>query len=200
MFDKAYAADFSARKGALADNMFVQRWSPRAFEKTSISQDVLNQIFDAARLAPSAYNSQPWRIFSSQADGSDFQRFLRLLVKTNQVWAQNASVLGFMIAAKNFAHNGKENHWALYDCGFAWASLTFQANQMGLYTHGMAGIMVDEIYAEFAIPRANYTVVAGFAIGKLAKPEILPEAVKKREIPSARKALTEIYFPGGTQL
>ena len=195
-----YTVDFSAREDALADQDFVQRWSPRAFDGSALPQDTLQTIFDAARWSPSAFNGQPWRIFSSQADRSDFERFLKLLIERNQQWAQNASVLGFMIAKKHFEGGGKENRCHQFDCGFAWAAMTFQANRLGLYTHGMAGIQLEKIYDEFGIDREKYLVIAGFAIGKLTLPDTLPASFQAKEKPSPRKALRDVYFPGGSAL
>ncbi|EPN06679.1 nitroreductase family protein, partial [Pseudomonas syringae pv. actinidiae ICMP 18804] len=43
------------------DPQFTERWSPRAFSGESIEQETLLSFFEAARWAPSAYNSQPWR-------------------------------------------------------------------------------------------------------------------------------------------
>ena len=200
-----YDIDFSTRGETLADPQFSQRWSPRAFEKVAIPQEQREKIFDAIRYSPSAFNTQPWRILASKShEGAEFERFLKLLVERNQIWARNSSVLGFMVAANHF-DTGKENRWAFYDCGFAWASLTFQAAELGYYAHGMAGIQIEKVYDEFDISRERFTVVAGFAIGKLAnsRPEELPDlhdSVKKREFPQKRKPLSEVYFPGGIGL
>ncbi|MEM9424625.1 MAG: nitroreductase family protein [Spirochaetota bacterium] len=198
MLPSPYPVDFSERSEFIADETFVQRWSPRAFDGNALSQDTLDTIFDAARFSPSAFNAQPWRILCSKADRSDFDRFLALLIETNQTWARTASALGFMVARKNFEHNNKENKWARYDCGFAWAAMTFQANRLGLYTHGMAGIKAEEVYREFGLDAEVYDVIAGFALGKLSNPEQLPAHFRSKEKPSARKTLPEIYFPGGT--
>ncbi|RMU80399.1 Nitroreductase [Pseudomonas syringae pv. aptata] len=43
------------------DPQFTERWSPRAFSGESIAKETLLSFFEAARWAPSAYNSQPWR-------------------------------------------------------------------------------------------------------------------------------------------
>ena len=40
---------------------FTERWSPRAFTGETIPEQTLLSFFEAARWAPSAYNSQPWR-------------------------------------------------------------------------------------------------------------------------------------------
>ena len=47
-----YVFDFSNRDAQNnADSLFVQRWSPRAFEKTSIDDATLERIMQAARLS-----------------------------------------------------------------------------------------------------------------------------------------------------
>ena len=41
-----------------ANRIFLYRWSPRAFTGEAIPQSVLFTILEAARWAPSSYNSQ----------------------------------------------------------------------------------------------------------------------------------------------
>ena len=41
--------------------IIVDRWSPRAFDGSAVPQADLDVIFEAAGLAASAYNYQPWR-------------------------------------------------------------------------------------------------------------------------------------------
>lgn len=190
-----YAPDFSKRDpNPGVDNVFPGRWSPRSFVKTSIPQEDLNVIFDAARWAPSAYNEQPWRIITSTDD--TFGKFLGLLVEPNQKWAKNASVIGFIVAKKNFTHNSKPNDWAVFDCGSAWISLTLQARKLGLYTHGMAGIKKDAIYEAFGIDKAEFEVVAGFVIGVLDSRENLEKPYIDWEGPSPRKPVEEVWKQG----
>ena len=148
--------------------MFYQRWSPRHFEKTHIPEQTLTAIFDAARWAPSCYNDQPWLFITNDGE-KDFDDFLNLLVDANKTWACNASVLGFVVARKNFDLKEGVNMYGPFDCGAAWMSLTLQARLFGLYTHGMGGIKRELVYDALHIPRATHTVVCGFAIGALAK-------------------------------
>lgn len=195
MYKNPYTIDYSARADAKeANELFVQRWSPRALKKTALPNDVLNAVFNAARLAPSAYNEQPWRILASTE--KSFDTFLGLLNEFNQSWAKDASVIGFFVAKKQNEKN-EENTTALFDTGAAWMSMTLQARLLGLYTHGMVGMDFDGIYKQFGINKARYQVVAAFAIGVLADPSSLPDGLKEREKPSPRKPLAEIYFPDG---
>jgi len=195
MYLSPYTPDFQQRDPYPGvDPLFPQRWSPRSFVKTSIAEEDLARIFDAARWAPSSYNEQPWRILVSTPE--TFATFLDLLVEANQKWAKNASVLGFMVAKRHFTHNNKPNDWAVFDCGSAWMSLTLQARMLGLYTHGMAGIKKDAIYTTFGIDRERFEVVAGFAIGVLDVREKLPKPYVDWEVPSPRKPLEEIWLRG----
>ena len=77
--------DFSARTSDVdVDQQFIQRWSPRAFQEHVISDEVLERIMEAARWAPSCFNAQPWRFFTST--DSTFNDFLELLVDGNQMF------------------------------------------------------------------------------------------------------------------
>ena len=48
--------------------MFLDRWSPRALSGETIPLETLLTIFEAARWAPSASNSQPWRFVYARRD------------------------------------------------------------------------------------------------------------------------------------
>lgn len=191
-----YKIDYSKRDPhPKTSEDFHRRWSPRAFKKTEIPAEERAAIFDAARWAPSAYNEQPWRILTSSNE-EDFNTYLEILYEQNQQWAKNSSILGFICAKNTFTHNDKPNIWAQYDCGFAWASITFQANKLGYFTHGMAGFDAEKVYTVLGVSRDEYTAVAAFAIGVIDTPEHAPDWAKEFETPSDRKKLSKIYFPG----
>lgn len=186
------SVDFSARDSLEGvDKQFSERWSPRAFAEYSIDNAALSRIFDAARWSPSCFNDQPWLFYSSTPQSHD--DFVSLLAEGNQVWAKNASVIGFVVANKNFAHNGKANAWAEFDCGAAWMSMCLQAQKEGLHTHGMGGIKKDEILEYLKLETENHSVLMGFVIGKMDDPSELPENLRGKESPSTRKALEQIW-------
>lgn len=171
--------------------LFVERWSPRAFANYDIEPATLTRLIDAARWSPSCFNAQPWRFYTSNRD--NFHDYLGLLAETNQKWAQNASIIGFLVAKKHFEHNGKPNPSYALDCGSAWMAMTLQARAEGLYTHGMAGILHDKVAAYFHLDSDREEVMMGFAIGKIGDPAQLDESMRERESPSARKPLTDIW-------
>lgn len=183
--------DFSARDMLPAtDAMISHRWSPRAFVKTAISDQDVATLFDAARWAPSCFNEQPWRFFVSRDE--TFEDYLGLLNESNQQWAKNASLIGFIVARQTFTHNDTPNPYAAFDSGAAWFAMAMQARHMGLYTHGMGGIDHAGVARYLNLDADQYQVICGFVVGVAAGPETLPENLAVRETPSPRRPLSEI--------
>lgn len=179
--------DFSLRDHQDGVNeLFYQRWSPRAFKSSPVPQDSLKKIFDAARWAPSCYNEQPW-LFVTATENSH-ETFVNLLLEGNQVWAKTAPVIGFVVASRHFKSNGKDNDFAPFDAGAAWMSMTLQARMLGLYTHGMGGIKFDEVYTTLNLDQSKYQVLCGFVLGELDRGDLV-EPVQV----SSRKSLVETW-------
>jgi nitroreductase len=181
------------------DPQFTERWSPRAFTGESISQETLLSFFEAARWAPSAYNSQPWRFLYARRDTPNWTRYLSLLVEFNQSWAQHASALVIVISKTTFTAPGATEEspalWHTFDTGSAWAQLALQASLSGWHTHGMAGFDKERTRQELNIPE-GYEVHAAIAIGKLGDKSTLPEYLQGREVPSPRRPVAELAAEG----
>ena len=173
------------------DSMFIDRWSPRAYEPRALSQMQIDALFEAARWAPSCFNDQPW-LFVYAASDADRERFMTALVEGNQVWVKNTSLLIFILCRRQFSHNGKENRHAPFDAGAAWMSLALQARKLGLYAHAMAGFSKEKAYEILGAPEDEYDIMAAVAVGYRAAPDVLSESVAAREKPSDRKAHQEI--------
>jgi nitroreductase len=173
------------------DPLFINRWSPRAFDRSPIPENILMSIFEAARWSMSCYNAQPWLFVYATSD-EDLKRLGGLLSEFNRKWTQNAPVIGFIFAQRRFTHNDKPNDWAKFDCGAAWMAMTIQARTFGLYTHGMAGFERDRTYDVLGVNEADYEVICAFALGRYGDRDALPEEMKKNEQPNDRKPLSEI--------
>ena len=178
------------------DSMFVDRWSPRAFDASPLTEEQVSCLFEAARWSPSCYNDQPWLFIYAHSE-KDRERFLPILVEANQAWAGNASLLIFLLCRKTFAFNGKPNRHAPFDAGAAWMALALQARKLGLHAHAMAGFSIKKAYEVLQVPEAEYDVMAAIAVGRRAPPDILPEDVAAHERPNERKALDDMIREGG---
>jgi nitroreductase len=177
------------------DPLFIRRWSPRAFDRSPIPENIIKSLFEAARWAMSCYNEQPW-LFLYASSEEDLKIYRSLLAEFNQKWAINAPVIGFLFARRRFKRNDKPNDWASFDCGAAWMAMTIQARLLGLYTHGMGGFDREKIYDALGVPKKDYEAICAFTIGMYGDPESLPDDMKKTEKPNERKPLAEIVIKG----
>ena len=174
----------------------VERWSPRAYDPTAeVSTDVLRTILEAARWAPSANNTQPWRFIVARRGTQAFTTVHDALMGFNQAWADSAAVLIVNIAETADAE-GKPRPWARYDLGQAVAHLTVQAQHEGLHTHQMGGFDGARIAQAFGLAE-HLEVVSITAIGVLGDVDALPEPLREREVaPRLRKPLDELVVAG----
>ncbi len=179
--------------------LFLERWSPRAFDGSRIPDDDLSAIFEAARWAPSAYNFQPWRFLVAKRDTADWDRFLGLLLPFNAAWAERAGVLIFIVSDTLIQPAGaaapSPSHSHSFDAGAAWALLALQATRLGYHAHGMTGADFERARAELGVPD-RFRFEAAVAIGRRGDPSILPETLQAREQPSPRRSITEFVFEG----
>jgi nitroreductase len=181
--------------GAEVDPLFVERWSRRAISSEPLSLETVRTLFEAARWAPSASNSQPW-IFVYASDPESLARGRALLKDTNQRWATKAPLLIFVFARKTHPETGKPLRTGAFDTGAAWFSLAIQALRLGLVTRAMGGIHHDQAYEAFGVPREEFESMIAVAVGKPAPREELPEDLAQREVPSQRKPQHEFVFQG----
>jgi nitroreductase len=173
---------------------FVDRWSSRAFSDAAISESELASLFEAARWAPSASNTQPWLFLYADSD-PDLATFRALLRDSNRRWADRAPVLAFLFAAK-LKPDGQPNTSSLLDAGAAWMSLALQGHTLGLNTRAMGGIHRDRVHAELGVPEAEYHVACAIAIGRPGRDSDLPSDLRERNQPNERKSVDAFVSKG----
>jgi nitroreductase len=183
------------------DPLFLERWSPRAFDESEIPEADLLTLFEAARWAPSAFNSQPWRFLYARRGEADWERFLDLLVPFNRSWAHSASALAYILSdtlpmTDKATGEPATSHTHSYDAGAAWACFALQATRLGYQAHGMSGVDFERAREELGVPE-RYRIEAAAAVGRVGDPATLPEKLRAREFPSGRKPVAEFVFRGG---
>src|SRR5215510_4794465 len=145
--------------------LLLDRWSPRAMSGESISLEELMRLFEAARWAPSSFNSQQWRALYAHRETEHWPIFFNLLVEGNKAWAANAAVLVLFVSRKNFEYNHEPSVTHSYDCGAAWENFALQGFSQGLVVHGMQGFDYDGARTNLKIP-AEFEIQAMAAVGK----------------------------------
>ena len=183
----------------IADNkvseIFINRWSPRAFSSKPVEKEKIMSLFEAARWAPSCYNDQPWMfVYGDNTD--NLKPFQDLLVPQNQVWANKAPVLAIIFARKRFTFNDKDNAWGSFDAGAAWMSLALQASELGLHAHGMAGFDRDKTCEVLGVPEDEFMPIAAIAIGYIGDKNKLPEQAAENEAPNERRPTSSFVHKG----
>jgi nitroreductase len=167
------------------DALFTDRWSPRALSGEPLTATQLEQLLEAARWAPSASNSQPWRFLYALRDGDFFPAFLDLLVPANQAWAQRAGAL-LVVLSRTHGDDGRPLRSHSYDTGAAWMSLALQASISGLICHGIGGFDPDKARRVLRVPD-GYAVEAMAVLGHPGDAASLTEPLRAREKPSDRR-------------
>ncbi len=186
-----------ARNDYPINDLLRRRWSPRAFADRLIEPEKVRSLLEAARWAPSSFNEQPWAfVLATKDQPAEYAKVLGCLVEFNQSWAKSAPLLMLTFAHMTFDLNQKPNRHGYHDVGLAMGNLVAQATADGLMVHQMAGIQLDKIRTDFAVPE-GWDPVAGVAIGYLGDPATLPEELRKRELAEpTRKPLATFVFTG----
>ncbi|MDR2637762.1 MAG: nitroreductase family protein [Zoogloeaceae bacterium] len=181
------------------DPLFVNRWSPRAFDESSIPKAELQRFFEAARWAPSAYNAQPWRFVYARRDTPHWEIFLALLGQYNRDWARRASALVIVLSARDFVLPGQgkviDTGYQSFDTGAAVACFSLQASMAGWHSHIIAGLDKERTKEALGIPE-GYTVEVAIAVGRQGDAQILPPTLQQREAPSGRNPLASLMAEG----
>jgi nitroreductase len=175
--------------------IFLERWSPRAFDNRDVSPADLAKVFEAARWAASSSNAQPWRFLVGTRESETHKKIHEALVDFNKEWAGHAPVLILGTALAVSPNSGKPNAYALFDLGAASSYLTLQAASQGLVAHQMAGFSHETARSLLGIPE-NYALGSVIALGYQGEPAVLPNPkLLERELaPRERKPLNEIVF------
>lgn len=176
------------------DDMYIKRWSPRAFSSTPVEDMKLNRIFEAARWAPSAANFQPWYFVIAKRE-EERQRFYTFINDSNVEWCKHAPVLAVVTSKTTRNDKGDPNITHAFDTGTAWGYLSLEAFRQGLITHGMGGFDRAKAKEVLRLPD-EYEAHAVIAIGYYDPQAPLSDKNKKREFPSDRKAITEFVSEG----
>jgi nitroreductase len=181
------------------DPMFLSRWSPRAFMAEPIGELELMSILEAARWAPSSFNSQPWRFIYARRDTPFWMRFLDLLAPRNKDWAKQAAALIFLASKATMRPYGSDRETPSLthslDAGAASGYMALQAHLMGWCVHGMAGFSHDRAPVVLNVP-GDYSIEAVYAIGRVGDPSLLSEPLRDREQLSSRIPSSEMAFEG----
>ena len=172
----------------------ANRWSPVIFSEQPVPDEVLLQLFEAARWAASSSNEQPWSfVVATRQEPEQFAKFAACLHAGN-AWARKAPVLALSVARMTLAGSNQPNRYAFHDTGMAVGNLLAQATALGLFVHQMGGFDVEKARIDLGLP-AQHDPVAMMAIGYYGEATQADAGLRDREQRArARKTVSEFVF------
>lgn len=174
--------------------LLAGRWSPRGFDAAhEVTDEQVSALLEAARWAPSAANTQPWRFLVARRGDAAFKELTEVLAPGNQQWAGAAAAL-ILVAAETVDESGNARPWALYDTGQAVGHLLVQAAHEGLDVHQMGGFDAAAATSRFDLPAGVQPVVV-VAIGRHDPAAPLPPVLAEREAaPRTRRDVEDLLL------
>jgi nitroreductase len=171
------------------DEIIKNRRSARNYEPKSVEKEKIVQILEAARLAPSACNAQPWKfVVVENPDLKDavVREGLNNIAVPNR-WAADAPVIIAVCSKTNFfvhkvAAKIQDVDYHLIDLGIACEHLVLKAEDLGLGTCYIGWFRGREIKKVLNLPY-SYKVECLITLGYARQTD-------KKESP--RKPLEEI--------
>lgn len=114
------------------EELAKRRYSSRHYQSKSIEKEKLLKVLEAARVAPSASNKQPWKFFVFEGQ----EEVLRIAEAYHREWLKDAPVVIVACADHDKswkrASDGKDH--ADIDIAIAVDHMTLQATDLGLAT------------------------------------------------------------------
>ena len=167
------------------------RKSIRRFNSQPLERERLNLCLEAARLAPSAENAQPWRflVIDDPKVKQDFAAQAFSGIYRVSAFAESAPVLVLILARLNLITHRvgrqiQDIHYHYIDIGIAGEHIVLQAEELGIGTCWLGWFSVRKSRKFFRIP-AKYKIISMLAMGYYEKK---PSRERKR------KPLEEIVF------
>jgi nitroreductase len=156
-----------------------------------VEQEKIAKVLDAARLAPSARNQQPWRFIVVKGKENVENVVTKAFFEFSQAFKE-ASVLIFACAnpSDDDIHEGREYY--LFDVGLAFENMLLAATDLGLVTHPMTSVNEDELKKVLHIPDEVRFVAAtplSYPIGSS-----YDEAAQEKLGQRTRKSLKEVAY------
>ncbi len=166
------------------------RQSVRSYSNRPVEPEKLRQIVEAVRLAPSACNSQPWKLIlvdDPAVRGALARETVSAAIPMNR-WVPEAPVIAVLTVEKpkTITQIGgwmREREYPLYDIGIAAEHFCLQAADLGLGTCMIGWFNENAIKRLLGVPRNR-------RVGLLITLGYPPEGYPLR--PKARKETQEI--------
>lgn len=135
----------------------------RALKPIALSPELIEDLANSARLAPSCFNNQPWN-FVFVSEPKKLVEMREALSKGN-LWAYAASMIIAVFGKKEDDCIIGNRIYYQFDCGLAAGFLILRATELGLVAHPIAGFSPKKTREILGIPE-EYKVITLILVGK----------------------------------
>ena len=156
-----------------------KRQSVRGYQEKKIPEEVLQEILEAGRLAPSAYNHQEWKFIVVKDEGLRKKLVTACLNENIFIGEAPVVIAGCAINPDRIMPNGE--HCYPIDLAIALDHMSLQATSLGLGTCWIGVYSQDQVKEILGVPE-NVRIVALMPVG-------YPKELKSKR---GRKSLSEI--------
>ena len=157
-----------------------KRRAYRSLDTTEITEDLITDLVQCARIAPSCFNYQPWRFVCVHDEGR--LKALHNALSRGNEWARAASMIIAVYSKKEYDCVIREREYYLFDTGMATAFIILRATELGLVAHPIAGYSPKKVKEILKIPE-DRMVITLVIVGKHSKKmsSVLSEKQKEAE-------------------
>ncbi|MCD5415586.1 nitroreductase family protein [Candidatus Bipolaricaulota bacterium] len=172
-------------------HLIAERRAKRALSTEPVGAEEIELLIEAAHLAPSCFNSQPWRFVV--IDDDEILRAVKEAMPQGNYWAKPAPVIIAVASQRDLdckLSDGRD--YFLLGCGMAVGNLMLQATEMGLIAHPIAGYNPTKVKETLKIP-TDYTLITLIVVARAGDPADLSEDHRAIELGERdRKPLVEV--------
>lgn len=165
------------------DKLFIERKSVRSFSKKKIDKETIIQLLNAARIAPSAVNYQPWRFFVCMS--ADIKQ--KIIESYPRKWFEKAPL--YIVACADKTQSWKrptdnKDHGDI-DVAIAVTHIMLKATELGLGTCWVCNFDSNILKEALNLDK----VLEPIAIIPIGYPSL--EVPPEQEQPKKRKSIDE---------
>ncbi|NMC58873.1 MAG: nitroreductase [Candidatus Methanofastidiosa archaeon] len=140
-----------------------ERRAYRSLDSVVITSEIVSSLAEAARLAPSCFNNQPWRyVFITDPE---VLKNMHSALSSGNEWARSASMIIAVFSKKENDCLIKDREYYLFDTGIATAFIILRATELGLVAHPIAGYSPKKTKEILGIPE-DMNVITLVILGK----------------------------------
>lgn len=169
------------------------RYGGRSYSEKALSEEIVADLMEAARLTPSCFNKQPWRFLFLESPEA-LEKGRQVLAPGNQDWANRAPLLIIGYAnPDDDCRLADGRDYYQFDLGMAVMNLMMVATEHDLAARPMAGYSPEKATRFFDIEEANDVLIV-IAVGYIQEDKShLPDKYKgKAALPRERMESSDI--------